>query len=67
MKEPILSREEVERIWFEKMGHSIASGRMAEDAQAFAAALESAFLEKLGMVPVVKVISWTNGSYRVES
>lgn len=52
LKQPILSREEVERLWFEKMGHSIASGRMVGDAQAFAAALESRLLEKLCEEPI---------------
>lgn len=58
MKEPILSREEVEGF-----ADRISLPLMDDERDALVREIESAVLEKLGMVPVVKVISWTNGSY----
>ncbi|HDR8949602.1 TPA: hypothetical protein QDA71_006724 [Burkholderia vietnamiensis] len=61
MKEPILSREEVLELAVDAFG--IDYDRLDGRFEKYAALIESALLEKLDMVPVVKVISWTNGSY----
>ncbi|HDR9199626.1 TPA: hypothetical protein QDB48_000911 [Burkholderia vietnamiensis] len=64
MKEPILSREQVLKIVRKTLKENNDRDKLSSDRfVALAAALEFALLEELGMVPVVKVISWTNGSY----
>ncbi|HDR8989784.1 TPA: hypothetical protein QDA93_002391 [Burkholderia vietnamiensis] len=56
VKEPILSREEVERAWAISNG-MVLRGNVSEDQLvAFAAALESALLEKLCREPVAWMV-----------
>lgn len=52
MTEPILSREEVERLWH----NSNNDGTLSSQLMSFSAALESALLEKMCGEPVAEII-----------
>jgi len=46
-----LTDEQIEHLWYTHMGHSISSGRMAEQAKEFARALLAAALKAAEQAP----------------